>query len=114
VDEFKLSEDTMVGLRAIAANSGELEWRIELLAKLQRITEQQELFTRAVVGELKRLKAAQVGPVRITEIVRTELSEKLKVTNVKVNQIWKVGVWLAERAALGGLTYLAIWLGMRK
>lgn len=87
---------------------------MELLAKLERITVQHLMFSNAVLAELKRLKKGQVGPIRITEIVRTELDEKLKVTTKDVNRLWKASMWVLEKAAIIGGTYLAIWVGLKK
>jgi hypothetical protein len=114
VDDFKLSDDTMRGLRNIAQAPGELQWRLELLAKLERMTMKQELFTRAVLGELKRLKEQQIKPGKITDIVRAELDEKTRQTDKDVSRLWNASVWLLEKAAIIGGTYFAIWLGLKK
>lgn len=114
MDEFKLSDDTMRNLRNIAQAPGELQWRMELLATLERQRMQQELFMRSALGELKRLRKAQIGPIRITEIVRTELNEKIKDTTKDVNRMWKASMWLLEKAAIIGGTYIAIWMGLKK
>jgi hypothetical protein len=113
-DDFKLSDDTMRNLRNIAQSPGELAWRMELLATLERHRMGHEIFTRAVLAELKRIKKDQVGPVKITEIVRTELTERLAQTTKDAGRVWTVFVWLAEKAAIIGGTYLAIWVGLKK
>lgn len=113
VDEFKLNDDTMRDLRRIAQSPGEFEWRVELLAKLERYNQEHDLFVREAVRELKRLDKVKLDLTEVTKWVRIELDERLKPAHSVLLGAKKTGLWLIERIALIGFTYLAIKLGLK-
>lgn len=113
MDDFKLNDDTMRDLRRIAQSPGEFEWRMELLAKLERINARHDLFVRAAVNELKRLDREKLGPIAVTKLVNKEIDERQKVSKGWMKRMERAAIWLLERAALLGFAYLGIKLGLK-
>jgi hypothetical protein len=110
-EEFKLSsDDTMRRLRTIAQAPGELQWRLELLSALERMRVTQEVSNRGILQMLHRVRkdVSHITPMKLAELVNAQIEEKLKPRDRDVNRLWKVGGWIAERAALVVGTYLGI------
>ena len=117
MDEFKLStDDTMRHLRTIAQSPGELQWRLELLATLDRMRVQSEVSNKGIIQMLARLRkdVSHLTPTKLAELVNAQFDEKIKDTSKDVNRMWKASMWLLEKAAIIGGTYLAIWVGLKK
>lgn len=116
MDEFKLStDDTMRRLRTIAQSPGELQWRVELLASLERMRVQQEVSNRGILQMLARMQkdVAHLTLTKIAEIVNTQIDEKLKPRDREVNLLWQAGVWLLEKAATIGIGVVCTLLGLK-
>lgn len=117
MDEFKLSgDDTMRHLRAIAQSPGELQWRMELVAAIDRIRVQHEVSNRGVLQLLARLRkdVSHLTPTKLAELVNAQLEEKLKPIEKDQGRLWKASMWILEKAAIIGGTYFALWLGMKR
>jgi hypothetical protein len=79
--EFKLSgDDTMRRLRTIAQSPGELAWRLELVATLERMRVSQEIATRALIQSQKRLKDSitHLSPMKLAELINAQIEQKAK------------------------------------
>lgn len=116
-EDFKLSgDDTMRHLRAIAQAPGELQFRLELVAALDRIRVQHEVSTKGIVQTLNRLtkEVRHISPEKLASLVNAQLQEKLKPIQKDQGRLWKASMWLLEKALIIGGTYFAIWLGMKK
>jgi len=111
-DEFRLNDDTMRDLRRIAQSPGELEWRMELLTKLERINLRHELFTRATMTEFKRLHKEKTNLTQVTRAINIELDERLKPAKSVAKQIGKGAIWILERCALIAFAYMGVKLGI--
>jgi hypothetical protein len=112
-DDYKLNDDTMRDLRRIAQSPGEFEWRMELLAKLERYNQEHDLFVREAVKELKRLDKVKPGLTEVTARIQLELEEKLKPAKGVAKQLGKGALWVLERMALLGVAYIGVKLGLR-
>jgi hypothetical protein len=115
-DEFKLStDDTMRRLRTIAQAPGELQWRLELVAALDRVRLQQEISNRGILQMLKRLQrdVSHITPVKLAELVNAQIDEKLKPRDKDVNRLWRGAVWLLERIATIGIGVVCTLIGLK-
>jgi hypothetical protein len=101
VDDFKLSkDDTMRHLRTIAQTPGELQWRMELLATLDRLRTQHEVAVRGILQTLQRLEKKTVGRAEIAEIANTQIHQHRRDTeSVKWRATSKV-LWTNLATAL--------------
>jgi hypothetical protein len=115
-DHFRLSSDeTMRNLRTIAQTPGELQWRMELLATLERMRVTQEVSSRALVQSMTRLRKdiSHLSPTKLAELVNAQLAEKLEPRDKDVNRLWKASIWLLERAATIGIGVVCTLIGLK-
>jgi predicted XRE-type DNA-binding protein len=115
-EDFKLSgDDTMRHLRAIAQAPGELQFRLELVAAIDRIRVQQEVSTKGIVQMLNRVRkdVSHITPTKLAELVNAQLEEKLKPRDRDVNRMWKASIWLLEKAATIGIGVVMTLIGLR-
>jgi hypothetical protein len=116
VDEFKLStDDTMRHLRTIAQSPGELQWRLELLATLERMRVQQEVSNRGILQLLGRMRkdVAHLTPTKLAALVNAQFEEKLKPRDRDVNRLWKASIWILEKAATIGIGVVVTLVGLK-
>jgi hypothetical protein len=111
-DDFKLNDDTMRDLRALAALPSEFAWRMELLVKLERINQRHELFVRTAVRELKKLEKEKMGLTQVSKRITIELDERLKPARNIGKRIGKGVLWVLERAMILFFAWLGIKLGL--
>lgn len=115
-DEFKLSsDDTMRRLRTIAQTPGELQWRLELLATLERMRVTQEVSNRGILQMLHRVRkdVSHITPMKLAELMNAQIDEKLKPRDRDVNRLWKASTWLLEKAATIGIGVLCTLIGLK-
>lgn len=115
-DDFKLSKDeTMRRLRIIAQSPGELQWRLDLIATLERMRIQQEVSASSIIQNQRRLETAikHLTPVKLAALVNAQIDEKLKPRDRDVNRLWKAGVWILEKILTLGLGVAATLLGLK-
>ncbi len=115
-EDFTLrDDDTMRRLRAISQSPGELAWRMELLATLERMRTQAEVSTRAILQSQKALEKSisHLTPTKLTALVNRELEEKLRPRDRDVHRLWKASVWLLEKAATIGIGVVCTLLGLK-
>jgi hypothetical protein len=115
-DEFKLSgDDTIRRLRTIAQSPGELQWRLELVAALDRVRLQQEVSNRGILQMLKQVRkdVSHVTPVRLAELVNAQLEEKLKPRDKDVHRLWKASIWILEKLATIGIGVVCTLIGLK-
>ncbi len=116
VDDFKLTDDdTMRRLRVLAQSPGELQWRMELLATMDRMRIQSQVSTRAILQSQKAIEKSlsHLTPTRLTALVNRELEEKLKPRDRDVNRLWKASIWILEKAATIGIGVVCTLLGLK-
>lgn len=104
----------MRDLRRIAQSPGEFEWRMELLAKMERINQRHDLFSRACVAELKKLNKEKLGIKQVNDRVIIELDARLKPVKSVAKTLGKGAIWVIERMLLLGFAYLGIKLGLKQ
>lgn len=80
-DQFRLKDDdTMRRLRAIAQTPAEFQWRMELLATLERMRMSQEVAVRAILQNQRltnnTLKA--LTPVELAKSINREIDQREK------------------------------------
>lgn len=115
-EDFKLSgDDTMRHLRAIAQAPGELQFRLELVAAIDRIRVQQEVSTKGIVQMLNRVRkdVSHITPTKLAELVNAQLEEKLKPIQKDQGRLWKASMWLLEKAATIGIGVVMTLLGLK-
>lgn len=116
MDEFKLStDDTMRHLRTIAQSPGELQWRLELLATLDRMRVQQEVSNKGILQLLARLRkdVAHLTPTKLAELVNAQFDEKLKPITKDQGRLWKASIWLLEKFATIGIGVVCTLIGLK-
>ena len=116
MDEFKLStDDTMRHLRTIAQSPGELQWRLELLATLDRMRVQSEVSNKGIIQLLARLRkdVAHLTPIKLAELVNAQIEEKSKSRDQDVNRLWKASIWLLEKFATIGIGVACTLIGLK-
>ncbi len=83
-DNFKLSgDDTMRRLRSIAQTPGELQWRLELLATLERQRIQADVNHRGIMQVLRGQQKILDGlsATRLAALVNAQIEQKRKDTD---------------------------------
>jgi hypothetical protein len=116
VDEFKLSTDeTMRHLRTLAQAPGELQWRLELLATLERMRVQQEVSNRGILQMLGRVRkdVSHLTPTKLAELINAQFDEKIKPRDKEVGRLWKASIWLLEKAATIGIGVVCTLIGLK-
>jgi hypothetical protein len=110
-----LDDDTMVRLRAIAQSPSELAWRMELLATLERMRMQSHVSTTAILQNQQRFetKISHLTLTKITQIVNTQIEEKLKPRDRDVNRLWDASMWLLEKVATVGIAVACALVGLK-
>ena len=75
-------------LRTIAQAPGELQWRLELLATLDRMRVSQVIANRALLRGHSDLKKAisHLGPIKLAEAINRQIEEK---ANAKDGKRWR-------------------------
>lgn len=65
-------------LRSIAQAPGELEWRLELVATLERMRVTQEVSTRTIIQNQGRLrkKMSHLTPTKLAELINAQIEQK--------------------------------------
>jgi hypothetical protein len=95
VDEppFKLSgDDTMRRLRTIAQAPGELKWRLELLATLERMRMEQEVATRSILQNQRAMQKTlqSLTPVELAKSINREIdSHEKSLDSERYRAGWK-------------------------
>lgn len=115
-NEFKLSgDDTMRHLRNIAQSPGELQWRLELLATLDRMRVQNEVSTKGILQMLSRVRkdVSHITPTKLAELVNAQLEEKLKPIQKDQGRLWKASVWLLEKVGTIGIGVVCTLIGLK-
>ena len=67
-------------LRAIAQSPGELQWRMELVAALDRMRVTQEVSTRTIIQNQGRMRKemAHLTPTKLAELINLQIEQKRK------------------------------------
>lgn len=102
-------------LRSIAQSPGELQWRLELLAAIDRMRVQQEVSTKGVLQILNRMRkdVSHITPIKLAELVNAQLEEKLKPIQKDQGRLWKASIWLLEKAATIGIGVICTLIGLK-
>lgn len=102
-------------LRTIAQSPGELQWRLELLATLDRMRVQQEVSNKGIIQLLTRMQkgVAHLTPTKLAELVNAQITEKLKPRDRDVNRLWKGAMWLLEKALTIGIGVVCTLIGFK-
>jgi hypothetical protein len=116
-EEIKLSgDDTIRHLRQIAQAPGELQWRLELVATIDRMRVQQEVSTRGILQSLKSIRkdVSHLTPTRLAELMNAQIAEKMKPRDRDMNRLWKAAVWVLEKFVTIALGGLLMYIGLKK
>lgn len=102
-------------LRNIAQAPGELQWRLELLATLDRMRVQQEVSTRGILGMLAKVRkdVSHISPEKLAHLVNAQIEEKLAPRDRDVNRLWKASTWFLEKMATVGIGVIVTLLGLK-
>jgi hypothetical protein len=115
-EEFRLStDDTMRRLRQIAQAPGELKWRLELVATLERMRVTNQVQTRGIIQVLKRMRRdmSHLAPVKLALLINAQVDEKLKPRDKDVGRLWKAAVWLLEKFATIAIGVVCTLIGLK-
>lgn len=80
-DQFRLKDDdTMRRLRAIAQAPGELQWRLELVATLERMRISNEVATRSILQNQRTMQTTlkSLTPVELAKSINLEIDQREK------------------------------------
>jgi hypothetical protein len=92
-EEFKLSsDDTMRRLRQIAQAPGELQWRLELVATIERIRMQHLISTRAILQNQRAMQKSisHITQTKLAALVNAEIDQREKAKDSeKYRAGWK-------------------------
>jgi hypothetical protein len=80
-DDFKLrSDDTMRRLRQIAATPGDFEWRMELIATLERMRMEHQIATRTILQNQRTTQKtlSSLTPVELAKSINREIDQREK------------------------------------
>jgi hypothetical protein len=115
-EEFRLSsDDTMRRLRQIAQAPGELKWRLELVATIDRMRVTQQVQARGIIQVLKRMQRdiSHLTPTKLAALINAQVDEKLKPRDKEVHRLWKAAVWLLEKFATIAIGVVCTLIGLK-
>jgi hypothetical protein len=102
-------------LRQIAQAPGELKWRLELVATLERMRVTYQVQTRGIIQVLKRMRRdmSHLAPVKLALLINAQVEEKLKPRDKDVGRLWKAAVWLLEKFATIAIGVVCTLIGLK-
>lgn len=115
-EEFRLStDDTMRRLRGIAQSPGELKWRLELVATLERMRVTNQVQTRGMIQVLKRMRRdmSHLTPTKLAQMINAQVEEKLKPRDKETRRLWKAAIWLLEKFATIAIGVVCTLIGLK-
>lgn len=116
-EEFRLSNDeTMRRLRTLSQAPGELQWRLELLATMERMRVQQEVTNRNILQLLTKVRkdVSHLTPTKLAELMNAQIAEQMKPRDKDLGRLWKAGVWILEKAATVAIGALCAWVAIKR
>lgn len=116
-EEFLLfGEDTMRQLETLASAPNEQMFKLKQVEVIKNLRRSMVMIRRAQHREYQDLKKLIVGPMKMAEMVRTEISANKDLAQMRkdTGRLWKAAIWLLGTGivtGLGGMITLAAMMG---